>query len=127
MKTTPSLAFAVFLLALWPAMAQAQTAAAEPDELPLTQAEADAFYGKLRGAYEGAILCRGIEPEDEQRAAVAARLNEITQGLVMPGKQLSMIDAAKAEVARLHRQQGCDGPKMSEFLGVYDAHLADLF
>ena len=125
MIRTVTAAFLVFALVA-PA-AWAQTAASEQDDLPLSAEEAEALYAGLRGAYEAAKLCRGIEPSEEDREELAARLNEKTRGQVMPGQQLSMIDAAERDLARLHRQEGCDGPRVSEYLGMYDAQLSDLF
>lgn len=120
--TAASLALALMTAAAW-----AQTAESQPDELPLSTEEAEALYASLRGAYEAAKHCRGIEPSEEDREELAARLNEKTRGQVMPGLQLSMIDAAERDLALLFRQEGCDGPRMSEYLGMYDAHLSDLF
>ena len=99
----------------------------EVDELPQSQEQAEALYGELRAAYEAALLCRDLEPGEEDRAELAALLNEKTRGQVMPGVQLSRIDAAKREVARRHTAEGCDGPRMSELLGMFDAHLKTVF
>lgn len=115
---------AILCLTALPAMAQTTP---EDDQLPMTVEEAEALYADLRGAYEAGKLCRGIEPTEEDRAELAALLNEKTRGQVMPARQLSMIEAAEREVQRLHRLEGCDGPKMSEFLGMYDAQLSEIF
>jgi hypothetical protein len=124
---TPKLTTAALAMLLLAPVAMAQTTAPEEDQLPLSQEQAEALYADLRGAYEAAKFCRDIEPSDEDRAELAALLNEKTRGQVMPARQLSMIDAAEREVARLHRQEGCDGPHMSEYLGMYDAHLSEIF
>ncbi len=105
----------------------AHSQSVEVDELPQSQEQAEALYGELRSAYEAALLCRELEPSEEDRTELATLLNEKTRGQVMPGVQLSRIDAAKREVARQHREEGCDGPRMSELLGMFDAHLKTLF
>ncbi len=107
--------------------AAAQIKDIEGDQLPQTEEEAEALYEKLRGAYEAGLLCRDIEPSDDDRTELAALLNEKTRGQVMPGTQLSLIDEARRDVQRLHGKEGCDGPKMSELLGMFDAHLAGVF
>lgn len=118
------IAAAVFLLAS-PAFGQSGTV--ESDELPQSAEQAEALYSELRSAYEAALLCRALEPTEEDRAELAALLNEKTRGQVMPGIQLSRIDAARREVASKHKSEGCDGPRMSELLGIYDAQLSAIF
>lgn len=110
-----------------PAPAAAQIKDIEGDQLPQSEEDAQALYEKLRGAYEAGLLCREIEPSDEDRTELAALLNEKTRGQVMPGVQLSLIDEARRDVQRLHAKEGCDGPKMSELLGMFDAHLSGVF
>jgi len=125
MKQHLAMIATALLLASTPAFAQSE--AVEGDQLPQTQEQAEALYSELRSAYEAALLCRSLEPTEEDRAELAALLNEKTRGQVMPGVQLSRIDAARREVASSHKSAGCDGPRMSELLGIYDAQLSGIF
>jgi len=93
----------------------------------MSNMSAEDHYSELRSSYEAALLCRGIVPSDEDRSQMAALLNEKTNGQLMPGVQLSLIDAAHRTVIARHNGEGCSGPRMGELLTIYDTQLSQIF
>ncbi len=106
----------------WPLAASAQTSDADQVQ-SMTQDQAEAMFQDLYRAFDITRSCRKLEDEGLNEK-VTAIISAQTGNKVAIGKQLSLIDAAKQESKKTVKAEGCDGPKASENLGVYDAKIA---
>lgn len=110
-----------FLLAL-PVAAGAQSTDSDTAQ-SLTEAQAEVLFGDLYRAFDITRICRKLEGEGLNEK-VTAIISAQTGNKVAIGKQLSLIDAAKLESKKTVKAEGCEGPNVSENLGVYDAKIA---